>query len=179
MGLTWVLDRRTGEPLFEIEERAVPQTGAVDGEYLAATQPFPVKPDPLHQLTFGPDDAWGVTGWDRNACREKIEALDHGPIYTPISIMMDEDFFCTETPCCVTAVGSCGSARLTRFCTCTWAMSGSVSREKYTVIVNCPVAELVDVIYSMLSTPLICASMGAATESARGFESAPERKGVG
>lgn len=85
MGLTWVLDRRTGEPLFEIEQRAVPQTGAVAGEYLAATQPFPLKPDPLHRLEFGPDDAWGVTPWDRQACREKIEALDHGPIYTPIS----------------------------------------------------------------------------------------------
>lgn len=85
MGLTWVLDRRTGEPLFEVEERAVPQTGAVAGEYLAATQPFPLKPPPLHPLEFNPDDAWGVSPWDRGACRQKIAALDHGPIYTPIS----------------------------------------------------------------------------------------------
>lgn len=85
MGLTWVVDRRTGEPLFDIEQRAVPQTGAVDGEYLAATQPFPKKPDPLHRLELSPDDAWGLTPWDRKVCREKIAQLQHGPIYTPIS----------------------------------------------------------------------------------------------
>jgi hypothetical protein len=87
--------------------------------------------------------------------------------------MIDDDFFCTETPSCVTADGSCGSARLTRFCTCTCAMSGSVSSEKYTVSVSWPLAELVDDMYSMLSTPLICASIGEATESASVFESAP------
>ena len=57
--------------------------------------------------------------------------------------MMDELFFCTDTPCCCTDWGSVGSARLTRFCTCTWAMSGSVSSEKYTVSTSWPVAELV------------------------------------
>jgi hypothetical protein len=61
------------------------------------------------------------------------------------SIMIVADFFCTDTPCCVTASGNCGSARFTRFCTCTCAMSGSVSSAKYTVRLNCPVDELVDV----------------------------------
>jgi len=84
MGLTWVMDRRNGEPLFDVEERPVPQLGAVPGEYVAPTQPFPVKPDPLHALEFGPDDAWGMTFWDRNACRDTIASLAHGPIYTPI-----------------------------------------------------------------------------------------------
>jgi quinoprotein glucose dehydrogenase len=85
MGLTFVLDRRTGEPLFPVEERPVPQTGAVPGEYLASTQPFPVKPDPLHQLGITPDDAWGLTFWDEGQCREQLEALATGPIYTPPS----------------------------------------------------------------------------------------------
>ncbi len=58
--------------------------------------------------------------------------------------MIDDDFFCTLTPCCTTADGSCGIARFTRFCTCTCAMSGSVSSEKYTVIVSWPVDELID-----------------------------------
>jgi hypothetical protein len=52
-------------------------------------------------------------------------------------------------------------------------MSGSVSSEKYTVSDNCPFELLVDDMYSMLSTPLICASMGEATESATVCESAP------
>lgn len=85
MGLTFVLDRRDGRPLFGIDEKPAPQTGAVPGEYLAPTQPMPRAPPPLHALRFGPEDAWGLTPWDRGRCRAAIEALDHGPIYTPIS----------------------------------------------------------------------------------------------
>ena len=40
MGMTFVLHRETGEPVFPVEERPVPQ-GAVPGEYLSPTQPFP------------------------------------------------------------------------------------------------------------------------------------------
>lgn len=86
MGMTFVLDRETGEPLHPVEERPVPQTGAVPGEYLSPTQPFPLKPEPLHQLGISPQDAWGVTFWDRRACRKKLEALNTGPIYTPPSL---------------------------------------------------------------------------------------------
>lgn len=85
MGLTFVLDRETGEPLFPVEERPVPQTGAVEGEYLAPTQPFPVKPEPLHQLGISPDDAWGFTFLDKSWCRDELKKLTTGPIYTPIS----------------------------------------------------------------------------------------------
>jgi quinoprotein glucose dehydrogenase len=86
MGLTFVLDRETGKPLHPVEERPVPQEGAVDGEYLSPTQPFPVKPDALHQLGLSPDDAWGLTFWDEGQCREKIANMQHGPIYTPPSL---------------------------------------------------------------------------------------------
>ncbi|MCB1683205.1 MAG: pyrroloquinoline quinone-dependent dehydrogenase [Pseudomonadales bacterium] len=86
MGMTFVLDRRTGIPLFPVEERPVPQDGAVPGEYLSPTQPFPVKPEPLHALRFGPEDAWGFTFLDRGSCRRQIEKLQTGPIYTPPSL---------------------------------------------------------------------------------------------
>ena len=85
MGMTFVLDRETGEPLFPVEERPVPQTGAVEGEYLAPTQPFPQKPAPLHQLGFSADDAWGFTPFDKASCRKALENLTTGPIYTPVS----------------------------------------------------------------------------------------------
>lgn len=85
MGMTFVLDRETGEPLHPVEERPVPQTGAVAGEYLSPTQPFPVKPEPLHQLGVSPDDAWGFTFLDKGWCRDALEALTTGPIYTPIT----------------------------------------------------------------------------------------------
>jgi quinoprotein glucose dehydrogenase len=45
-GFVYLLDRRTGEPLFPIEERPVPPS-VVEGERLSATQPFPVKPPPF------------------------------------------------------------------------------------------------------------------------------------
>jgi quinoprotein glucose dehydrogenase len=57
----------------------------VPGEYLSPTQPFPVKADPLHQLSVSPDDAWGFTPWDRWQCRKQLKSLTTGPIYTPIS----------------------------------------------------------------------------------------------
>ena len=85
MGLTFVLDRMTGEPLHPVEERPVPQVGAVPGEYLAPTQPFPLRPEPLHQLGVTPEDAWGFTFWDKGRCKELLEKAITGPIYTPPS----------------------------------------------------------------------------------------------
>jgi len=84
-GLVFVFDRTTGEPVFPIEERPVPG-GAVPGEWLSPTQPFPTAPPPLVSQGLGPDDAWGFTPIDRWLCRRRIEALRYGPIYTPPSV---------------------------------------------------------------------------------------------
>ena len=46
MGLLFIFDRVTGEPIFGIEERPVPQS-KVPGEKTSPTQPFPLKPPPL------------------------------------------------------------------------------------------------------------------------------------
>lgn len=86
MGHLFILNRETGESLFPVEERPVPQVGAVPGEYLAATQPFPRKPAPLHPAGLAADDAWGLTFWDRGACREKISSLLNHGIFTPPSL---------------------------------------------------------------------------------------------
>jgi quinoprotein glucose dehydrogenase len=63
MGHVFVLHRETGEPLFPVEERPVPQGGA-PGEELATTQPFPVKPPPLARASLPPEDAWGLVWFD-------------------------------------------------------------------------------------------------------------------
>lgn len=44
-GDVFLLDRTTGEPLFPVEERSVPQSN-VPGEESWPTQPFPTKPEP-------------------------------------------------------------------------------------------------------------------------------------
>jgi quinoprotein glucose dehydrogenase len=82
MGLLFVLNRETGEPLFPVEERAVPQL-EVPGEKLSPTQPFPVKPPPLSRHSLSLDEAFGFTPWDRRACRRQLEALRFEGIYTP------------------------------------------------------------------------------------------------
>ena len=54
-GFVFVLDRATGEPVWPIEERAVPE-GDVPGEWYAATQPFPTKPPPFERQGVSLDD---------------------------------------------------------------------------------------------------------------------------
>jgi quinoprotein glucose dehydrogenase len=85
MGHLFFLDRRTGEPLFPVEELPVPQ-GGVEGEYLSPTQPFPTRPPPIHPAQLRPDDAWGPTPWHRSECREKIASLRSEGIFTPPSL---------------------------------------------------------------------------------------------
>jgi quinoprotein glucose dehydrogenase len=82
MGLLFVLDRETGEPLHPVEERPVPTRGAAPGENLSPTQPFPAIPI-LTQHRLTPEDAWGLTPWDRGRCREEIESLRFDGMYTP------------------------------------------------------------------------------------------------
>jgi len=85
MGLLFVLDRETGEPLLGLEERPVPTAGAVPGEVISPTQPFPGIPI-LVRDEISPDDAWGVTPWDRGRCRDAIASLRFDGMYTPPSI---------------------------------------------------------------------------------------------
>lgn len=85
-GFIFSFDRRNGEAIFEIEERPVPQ-GAVAGEHLAPTQPFPIAPPPLARTdAIGPDDAWGMLYFDRRSCRKKISRMRSEGIFTPPSI---------------------------------------------------------------------------------------------
>src|SRR6058998_4353481 len=51
MGMLFMFDRVTGEPLFGMEERPVPQ-GTVPGEKTSPTQPFPLKPPPLARISL-------------------------------------------------------------------------------------------------------------------------------
>jgi quinoprotein glucose dehydrogenase len=84
-GHVFVLDRETGEPLHPVEERPVPQD-PVPGEWLSQTQPFPVKPPSLFPPQLQPEDAWGVTFWDRGRCRKQIESRRSEGLFTPPSL---------------------------------------------------------------------------------------------
>ncbi|MFN3231901.1 MAG: pyrroloquinoline quinone-dependent dehydrogenase [Alphaproteobacteria bacterium] len=80
-GFVFVFDRETGEPVFPIEERPVPQF-KLEGEWLSPTQPFPQESLQLVNNDLKPEDAWGLTFWDRNKCREKIEKVRNDGMYT-------------------------------------------------------------------------------------------------
>lgn len=83
-GLLFSFDRSSGQPLIPIVERPVPQGGA-PGEVLSPTQPFPIAPPPLAPSRITPDQAYGLTPWDRGACHDMIAAARHDGLYTPPS----------------------------------------------------------------------------------------------
>ena len=81
-GFTFVFDRETGEPVWPIEERPVPQS-TVPGEQTSPTQPYPSKP-PLF-LTNGAteDDLIDFTPELRAEALEIFRQYTAGPLYTP------------------------------------------------------------------------------------------------
>ena len=56
-----MLDRVSGKPLIDVEERPVPK-GNVPTEWYSPTQPIPVKPPPLSRVSFSKEEM--VTGAD-------------------------------------------------------------------------------------------------------------------
>ena len=83
-GLIFTLARDTGAPVIPVYERAVPQGGA-PGDVLSPTQPFPYFPRGLAPMTVSEKDAFGLTPFDRGACRKLIAGARHEGIYTPPS----------------------------------------------------------------------------------------------
>ena len=83
-GFVFVLDRDTGKPFLPVEERPVPQA-AVAGEWLSPTQPFPVATPPLVSNRLAAEDAFGLTLFDRLACRNRIADSVADGLFTPPS----------------------------------------------------------------------------------------------
>ena len=84
-GFCWVLDRVTGEPVWPIEERPVPQSD-VYGEKTWPTQPFPTKPAPYEIQGVNEDDLVDFTPELRAEALKKLEEFNHGPLYTPPTV---------------------------------------------------------------------------------------------
>jgi quinoprotein glucose dehydrogenase len=85
-GMIYTFHRETGEPLFEIEERPVPQS-PVPGEQLSPTQPFPVAPPPIsRQYPVTGNHAWGLALFDEWLCKRAFDRYRNEGIFTPPSI---------------------------------------------------------------------------------------------
>jgi quinoprotein glucose dehydrogenase len=88
-GFLYTFNRDTGQPIFPIEEKPVPQD-AVPGETPSPTQPIPVAPPPLvRQGPVSPDEAWGLTFWDKGRCRDMIKNARSEGIFQPPSLNKD------------------------------------------------------------------------------------------
>ena len=79
---TYVFDRVTGEPVWPIEERAVP-AGDVPGEWYAPTQPFPTKPAPFDRQGIANDDLIDFTAEIKAEAVRIASEFRMGPIFTP------------------------------------------------------------------------------------------------
>ena len=82
---TYVFDRATGEPIWPIEERAVPQS-TVPGEKTALTQPHPTKPPPFDQQGISEDDLIDFTPELKAEALEIAKKFQLGPIFTPLIV---------------------------------------------------------------------------------------------
>ena len=80
---TYVFDRKTGEPVWPIDYRKVPES-TVPGEWTASMQPFPTKPPPFDRQGVRESDLIDFTP-ELNARAIEIyrATLLGGPLFTP------------------------------------------------------------------------------------------------
>ena len=83
-GFAFAFDRKTGAPVWPIEERPVPQS-TVPGEKTSPTQPFPTKPPAFTLQGSVEENLIDFTPELRKQALENLNQFVHGPIYTPPS----------------------------------------------------------------------------------------------
>jgi len=84
-GFLYVFDRKTGEPVWPIEERPVPQS-TVPGEKTSPTQPFPTHPPAFERQGFLESDVIDFTPELREQALTIVNEFEHGPLFTPPSL---------------------------------------------------------------------------------------------
>jgi len=82
MGLLFVFNRLTGQPLFDIEERPAPAS-EVPGEEAWPTQPIPTRPPPVARQTMKPEEVTRVTPESRAECLKLLQDTVIGSFYQP------------------------------------------------------------------------------------------------
>jgi glucose dehydrogenase len=84
-GFLFVFDRKSGEPVWPIEERRVPQSD-VPGEFTSPTQPFPTKPAPFARQTFTAADINPyLPEAEKEILRQKLRYARNEGLFTPPS----------------------------------------------------------------------------------------------
>jgi len=78
----YVFDRITGQPVWPIEERPVPQSD-VPGEKTSPTQPFPTRPPAYARQAITTDELINFTPEMRAEALEKVKMYRMGPMFLP------------------------------------------------------------------------------------------------
>jgi quinoprotein glucose dehydrogenase len=81
-GFVYVFDRKTGEPVWPIEERPV-EKGTLPSEYYSPTQPFPTKPPPFERQGFLESDILDFTPALKAEATKVVSQYKIGPLFTP------------------------------------------------------------------------------------------------
>ena len=84
----YVFDRVTGEPVWPIVERPVPQS-RTPGEKTAPTQPFPTEPPAFDRQGATEDNLIDFTPELRAEALEIVKRYTTGPLFTPPSVRGD------------------------------------------------------------------------------------------
>jgi quinoprotein glucose dehydrogenase len=82
-GFCFVFDRATGDPVWPIEERPVPQS-PIGPERTAATQPFPSLPAPYERQGLTEADLVDFTPEIKQEAIAIFRQLNAGPLFTPL-----------------------------------------------------------------------------------------------
>ena len=88
-GFLYVFDRVTGEPVWPIEERPVPQ-GDTPGEKSTPTQPFPTRPAAYDRQGLSVDDLIDFTPELRAEAVKTVAQYRIGPLFTPPAVSRAE-----------------------------------------------------------------------------------------
>ena len=81
-GYVFVLDRKTGTPLFPVEERRAPES-TIDGEQAAARQRHPLRPPPFTRQQMTAAMVTTRTPEAHAAVLAQFKELTSGPLFTP------------------------------------------------------------------------------------------------
>src|SRR5206468_3174630 len=81
-GFTYALDRKTGQPIWPIQERPV-SPSKVPGEWTSPTQPFPTKPPASELQGTTEENLIDFTPELKQRAKEVLDAFGHGPLFTP------------------------------------------------------------------------------------------------
>ncbi|BCP54755.1 quinate dehydrogenase [Kaistia sp. 32K] len=82
-GQIFLLDRRDGTPIAEVQEKPVPQAGGVKEDFLSPTQPYSIGMPSIGTEPFTEARMWGATPIDQLLCRIAFKKMRYEGEFTP------------------------------------------------------------------------------------------------